>query len=82
MYAIYVYIDPPNHPNVGIYGIHGVSGIYVNFEGPPQTMPHVLLKARCFGSQRPPKTPYQALPGPFVRWLLDTPWRVRVSTGA
>ena len=28
MYAIYAYIDPPNHPNVGIYGIHGVSGIY------------------------------------------------------
>ena len=21
------YIDPQNHPNVGIYGIHGVSGI-------------------------------------------------------
>ena len=26
MYAIYAYIDPPNHPNVGKYGIHGVSG--------------------------------------------------------
>ena len=26
MYAIYAYIDPPNHPNVSIYGIHGVSG--------------------------------------------------------
>ena len=26
MYAIYAYIDPSNHPNVGIYGIHGVSG--------------------------------------------------------
>ena len=26
MYAIYGYIDPPNHPNVGIYGIHGESG--------------------------------------------------------
>ena len=26
MYGIYAYIDPPNHPNVGIYGIHGVSG--------------------------------------------------------
>ena len=25
MYAIYAYIDPPNHSNVG-YGIHGVSG--------------------------------------------------------
>ena len=24
--AIYANIDPPNHPNVGIYGIHGVSG--------------------------------------------------------
>ena len=22
----YAYIDPPNHPNVGKYGIHGVSG--------------------------------------------------------
>ena len=29
MYAIYAYIDPQNHPNVGIYGIHGVSGIYI-----------------------------------------------------
>ena len=25
MYAIYAYIDPQKHPNVGIYGIHGVS---------------------------------------------------------
>ena len=25
MYEIYAYTDPPNHPNVGIYGIHGVS---------------------------------------------------------
>ena len=24
MYAIYAYIDRPNHPNVSIYGIHGV----------------------------------------------------------
>ena len=29
MYTIYAYIDPQNHPNVGIYGIHGVSGVYV-----------------------------------------------------
>ena len=27
MYGIYAYIDPPNHPNVGIYSIHGVYGI-------------------------------------------------------
>ena len=27
MYAIYAYIDPPNHANVGTYGIHGVPGI-------------------------------------------------------
>ena len=26
MYAIYAYIDPSNHPNVGIYTIHGASG--------------------------------------------------------
>ena len=26
MYAIYAYIDPPNHPNVGKYTIHGVFG--------------------------------------------------------
>ena len=26
MYAIYAYIDPQNHPNVSIYGIHGVFG--------------------------------------------------------
>ena len=25
MYAMYAYIDPSNHPNVGIYGIHGVA---------------------------------------------------------
>ena len=31
MYAIYAYIDPPNHPNVGIYGIHGVYGIFLTF---------------------------------------------------
>ena len=27
MYGIYAYIDPPNHPNVGIYSIHGVYGL-------------------------------------------------------
>ena len=27
MYAIYAYIDPPNHPNVGKYGIHGAFGL-------------------------------------------------------
>ena len=27
MYGIYAYIDPSNHPNVDIYGIHGASGI-------------------------------------------------------
>ena len=32
MYAIYAYIDPPNHPNVGIYGIHGVSGFGMGLE--------------------------------------------------
>ena len=26
MYATYAYIDPQNHPNVSIYGIHGASG--------------------------------------------------------
>ena len=31
MYAIYAYIDPSNHPNVGIYGIHGVFG-YTNWD--------------------------------------------------
>ena len=28
MYAIYAYIDPSNHPNVGIYTIHGAFGYY------------------------------------------------------
>ena len=28
MYAIYTYIDPQNHPNVGKYAKHGVSGRY------------------------------------------------------
>ena len=27
--GIYAYIDPQNHPNVGMYAIHGVSGIVV-----------------------------------------------------
>ena len=31
MYAIYAYIDPPNHPNVGIYDIHGVFAICIVF---------------------------------------------------
>ena len=26
MFVIYAYIDPSNHPSVGIHGIHGVSG--------------------------------------------------------
>ena len=31
MYGIYAYIEPPNHPNVGIHGIHGASGcVYLN----------------------------------------------------
>ena len=29
MYAICAYIDPPNHPNVGKYTIHGVSGYHI-----------------------------------------------------
>ena len=34
MYAIYAaYIDPQNHPNVGKYDIHGVSG-YLPYEAP------------------------------------------------
>ena len=28
MYATYADIDPQNHPNVGMYGIHGVSGAW------------------------------------------------------
>ena len=27
MYGLYAYIDPPNHHNVGIYGIHGAFGL-------------------------------------------------------
>ena len=30
-YIIYIYIDASNHPNVGIYGIHGVSGCGLTF---------------------------------------------------
>ena len=29
MYGIYAYIDPSNHPNVDIYGIHGAFGYYI-----------------------------------------------------
>ena len=38
MCAIYAYIDPPNHPNVGKYGIHGAFGIYISkhFRRSPQ----------------------------------------------
>ena len=28
MYAIYAYIDPQNHPNVGIYAKHRVFELY------------------------------------------------------
>ena len=38
MYAIYAYIDPSNHPNVGIYTIHGASGIGSS----------LALSKRCF----------------------------------
>ena len=45
MYAIYAYIDPSNHPNVGIYGIHGVSG----YRDPiaPSTGRTVYVDAEC-----------------------------------
>ena len=32
MFVIYAYIDPSNHPNVGKYAIHGVSGIALAIE--------------------------------------------------
>ena len=28
MYAIYAYIDPPNHPNVGTHGVSSIHGVY------------------------------------------------------
>ena len=34
MYGIYAYIDPQNHPNVGIYGMHGVSGSGMHYWSP------------------------------------------------
>ena len=34
MYAIYAYIDPPNHPNVGIYGIY-MECLGLGFASPP-----------------------------------------------
>ena len=43
MYAIYAYIDPPNHPNVGIYGIHGASGIGSYLSDPPASRPDFSL---------------------------------------
>ena len=42
MYAIYAYIGVVLGVNVGIYGIHGVSGIYDGFQ------PHVH-SSNCFG---------------------------------
>ena len=46
MYAIYAYIDPSNHPNVGIYGIHGVSGIGVELE----TMDISSCSQQCYST--------------------------------
>ena len=40
MYAICAYINPSNHPNVGIYSIHGAFG-YVNILG--QNVPKLDL---------------------------------------
>ena len=31
MYAVYAYIDPSNHPSVGIYGIHGLHGVFGSY---------------------------------------------------
>ena len=64
MYAIYDYIDPRNHPNVGIYGIHGVFEIYVCgqtighpcIHGPPTNMKHIRhldLQSDYYGPENP-----------------------------
>ena len=52
MYAIYAYIDPPNHPNLGIYAIHGVSGIGL---GLPTCQRHPLseLSVRAASAAEP-----------------------------
>ena len=42
MYAIYADIDLQNHPNVGIYGIHGVSGYGFH------EVFHGHVSSRCF----------------------------------
>ena len=42
MYAIYAYIERPNHPNVGIYGIHGVSGVCYS-----RSLPNVMPFMTC-----------------------------------
>ena len=52
MYAIYAYIDPPNHPNVGKYGIHGASGIYLSDGESARHEPRPRL-LRCRRSRAP-----------------------------
>ena len=54
MYAIYAYIDPPNHPNVGIYSIHGASGYYTRgswhgYERSDRTLLGVMTQTRLMG---------------------------------
>ena len=46
--AIYAYIDPQNHPNVGIYGIHGVSGNRIGGFFPEKLS--TQLSPSCFSS--------------------------------
>ena len=50
MSAIQAYIDPQNHPNVGIYGIHGVSGLHqltIPFICRPRVLEPFSIRKRC-----------------------------------
>ena len=81
MYPIYAYIDPPNHPNVDIYGIHGVFGIRcANFldkvqtwEGGDASRRAVLGRAGRAVLASATATPWRSMAPPLTE-RGDTPW--------
>ena len=66
MYSIYAYIDPPNHPNVGKYGIHGVSGYHFL---PPFSDEMSSTKVRIRRRKRP--LPGREKQQQVVKWSIS-----------
>ena len=77
MYAIYAYIDPPNHPNVGIYGIHGVFGFMFR----KLSEPVWILKPFWFGCIPNLSTSQVGRAAFFCAPAEDAVWQGRQGTG-